>query len=256
MPIPGVPIPGVPKLSVTDSELIQAARAGDKGAWGELYARWLPWVWRYAYSLVGDRHAAEDVTSDAMTAWVRRLHESDAEAAQLAGWLRTVVRNKSADHVRRLVRQRKAMATVAMIDSGNSIEPPTVPLERCEMKQQVNETLNQLPERHRLVLEWKYAEGLSVRQIASRLGVTEKSVEATLYRARREFRQKHETVKGLATHDAMPAPDMPTEGMPTEGMTGEVDVGNARRGCSPVVATETNAKSPPTTAPTIPPQRS
>ena len=39
------------------------------------------------------------------------------------------------------------------------------------------------------MLEWKYLDGLSVRDMAERLGETEKAVESVLYRARREFRR-------------------------------------------------------------------
>ena len=67
------------------------------------------------------------------------------------------------------------------------------PLERNETRDQVRHTLTSLPERHQLVLEWKYSERLSVREIAQRLDATEKSVEAALYRARREFRRQYET---------------------------------------------------------------
>jgi DNA-directed RNA polymerase specialized sigma24 family protein len=41
------------------------------------------------------------------------------------------------------------------------------------------------------VLEWKYLESSSVRDIAERLGKTEKAVEAALYRARISFRSAY-----------------------------------------------------------------
>jgi DNA-directed RNA polymerase specialized sigma24 family protein len=42
------------------------------------------------------------------------------------------------------------------------------------------------------MLEWKYLDGLRVREIAQRLGETEKAVETVLYRARIEFRRLFE----------------------------------------------------------------
>lgn len=198
---------------MTDAELITAVRHGDAEAWRELYERWLPWVWRYAYSLVQDQHLAEDVTSEAMTAWVSKVSQTGADAPQVAAWLRSVVRNKVADHHRKSYRHRKAVERLGATALEADYAAPCQPLERVETQGQIGAALDRLPETHRLCLEWKYAQGLSVRQIAQRLGATEKSVEANLYRARREFRVLYDAlgadpppaVRGPATPPAADA---------------------------------------------------
>lgn len=177
---------------MTDTQLIAAAKLGDAEAWRELYGRWLPWVWRYAYSLVRDQHVAEDVTSEAMTAWVKNFDATGVDAPQAAAWLRSVVRNKAADHHRRSGRARRAGEGLAAITPDcPPDQAPSHPLELRETRLQVQAALTDLSEPHRLVLEWKYGEGLSVRCIAERLGVSEKSIESHLYRARREFRRQY-----------------------------------------------------------------
>ena len=172
--------------------MITAAHRGDADAWRTLYGRWLPWVWRYACSLVPDPHTAEDITSEAMTAWVRRLRESGGDAPQVAAWLRTVVRNKAADHHRRSGRHRQAMEEVSHWGNQESPDQADSALVAEEHRCDVANAMAQLPENYRLALEWKYAESLSVNQIAERLGTTAKSVEAILYRARKEFRRTYE----------------------------------------------------------------
>jgi RNA polymerase sigma-70 factor (ECF subfamily) len=62
--------------------------------------------------------------------------------------------------------------------------------------------MDDLPEQYRLALEWKYIDGLSVRQIAERLALTEKAAESILFRARREFREGLGRMGG----DDVPAP--------------------------------------------------
>jgi RNA polymerase sigma-70 factor (ECF subfamily) len=51
-----------------------------------------------------------------------------------------------------------------------------------------------LPRRYSDVLEWKYIQGLSVKEIATRLGVAPKAAESTLNRARSAFRDGFATV--------------------------------------------------------------
>ena len=52
----------------------------------------------------------------------------------------------------------------------------------------VEATLDSLPGRYGEVLEWKYIDGLSVAEIASRLDVGAKAAESLLTRAREAFR--------------------------------------------------------------------
>jgi len=171
---------------------VRGARGGDAEAWRTLYQRYLPAVWRQAYALVADVHAAEDITSEVMLALLRNIDNLESEVPKLGGWLRTVVRCKVADHQRALIRARNKMAVAAgrlAADDAQTQPAPSVPLEVVETKSRVHLALDALPERQRIVLEWKYLDALSVREMAERLGETEKAVESVLYRARREFRR-------------------------------------------------------------------
>jgi RNA polymerase sigma-70 factor, ECF subfamily len=179
------------RCGLTDVELLYGARRGDAEAWRTLYVRYLPFVWRQANALLGDPHAAEDVTSEVMLALLRNIQNLESDVPKLGGWLRAVVRCKAADHQRAVIRARAKLgvaATRLAADDSQTQLGPSAPLEVVETKSRVRLALDALPERQRIVLEWKYLEALSVREMAERLGETEKAVESVLYRARREFR--------------------------------------------------------------------
>lgn len=178
---------------MTDAELLRAACNRDAEAWKTLYTRYLPLVWRYTYAQVQDVHLAEDLVSETMLALLRNIHQIESEAAHIAGWLRSVVRNKVADHHRQSFRIKDRLEKIGRerSDECRSMSPPSA-LETAETRSRVSGVLEQLPCKQRLILEWKYSEGLRVREIALRLNETEKAVEASLYRARREFRRYFE----------------------------------------------------------------
>jgi RNA polymerase sigma-70 factor (ECF subfamily) len=179
---------------LTDAELLRGAQNGNAEAWRTLYQRSLPAVWRQAYALVGDVHIAEDITSETMLALLKNIDQLETDAPRIAGWLRAVVRCKAADHQRRAFRLRDKLAVAATLTSnGAAGHAPSARLEAEEMREHVLEILDALPDRQRVVLEWKYLDALRVREIAERLGDTEKAVETVLYRARREFRRLFET---------------------------------------------------------------
>jgi RNA polymerase sigma-70 factor (ECF subfamily) len=177
---------------LTDADLLRAAQHGDAEAWRTLYQRALPAVWRQAYALVGDIHVAEDITSETMLALLKNIDRLDCDAPRIAGWLRVVVRCKAADHQRSTIRARNKLSVAAGVADNQSGDEPSLPLETEETRAEVLRILDELPDRQRLVLEWKYLDLLRVREIAERLGDSEKAVETVLYRARREFRRLFE----------------------------------------------------------------
>ncbi len=178
---------------MTDTELLRQAQCGDMGAWRLLYARCVPSVWRHALSRVRDHSIAEDIVGETMLALVRSVPRLDVDTVQLHSWLHGVVKNKVADHGRKESRQSRLLAAVGNDQSQQSDAAPVdSSIEMQESRRQVLRGLEQLPELQRLILEWKHMDDLSVREISERTGQTEKSVESTLYRARKEFRRLFE----------------------------------------------------------------
>ena len=119
---------------MTDAQLVQSARASDADAWRTLYERYLPLVWRRAYALVGDVHAAEDVTSETMLALVRNLDRLEGDAPCVAGWLASVVSRQAAEHHRQVYRARDKLAAAAIVPSAAAGDVPSAPLEREETR--------------------------------------------------------------------------------------------------------------------------
>lgn len=184
------------RCRLTDAELMCAAREQDSEAWKILCERYLPLVWRYAYTQVEHCEQAEDITSETMLAFLKNMHQIDIETPRLSAWLRSVVRHKVADHRRQVYRIKDRMRTI-YAEGSPPVERalPSMALELAETREQVLQVLDRLPELHRLLLEWKYAEGMRVREMALRLDKTEKGIEALLYRARQEFRRQYGLVE-------------------------------------------------------------
>jgi len=155
-------------------------REGDSGAVAELYQRYAPIVWRYVFARIRpDVHAGQDVLSETFLAAIRSL-KNGTMTENVAGWLTGIARNKMADWYR----QREKSTTT-------DTEPATQ--DTSSASEVVADVLDALPGDERVVLEWKYLDRCTVREIAERLGRTEKAVEALLYRARKAFRAHYET---------------------------------------------------------------
>ena len=180
----------------SDAELVRRVRSGDRAALAALYERYLPPVWRYAHAqLPRDEQAARDVVGETFLAAVRAVRGFDPEAGSVGGWLMGIARHKIADNRRRRGREP------ASIPEG--FDPPVdgrawpdVCAAAAETREAVAGVMARLADDERLVLDWKYLEGLSTRDIATRLGRTGRAVEAMLYRARAAFRELSAAAEG------------------------------------------------------------
>jgi RNA polymerase sigma-70 factor (ECF subfamily) len=154
----------------------------------------LPSLWRFVYTRVdGDRHVAEDIVAETMLAFIQAVDRESDEPSILnpGGWLRAVAANKVQDYLRATVRVRRLVDEARRnADVANDADDPAKRNEREERRVEVRQVMDQLPERYRIALEWKYLDKLSVREIAERWGTKEKAVESILFRARCEFRER------------------------------------------------------------------
>jgi RNA polymerase sigma-70 factor (ECF subfamily) len=93
---------------------------------------------------------------------------------------------------------------VAVLEALSTIGPedPETTLRRRELSSLVQRTLDHLPSRYGDVLEWKYIQGLSVSEIADRLGLGYKAAESLLTRARAAFRDAFSFAAGEWTAGA------------------------------------------------------
>jgi len=176
---------------VDDAVLISRIQAGDREALTVLYKRYLPSIWRYVTSrLQGNEAASRDVVSETFLAAIQGIARLDASSCNIAGWLSGIARHKLADHWRRFAPQSAARD----FESPRHETDPAAAMDASEMREAVGQAMDRMDDLERVVLEWKYLEGLSVREMAERLGRTTKATEGILYRARLAFRTHYQNL--------------------------------------------------------------
>lgn len=171
--------------------------AGDEQAFRELFDSFFPRLYRFAVvRLDGDQDAAQDVVQQTFCKGLEKLDSYRGEAA-LYTWFCQVCRNVLVDYCRANNRRRQRVvlfedhASVRAIMenlAGPSTERPDTAAWQRDMQRVVQATIDVLPDRYGDVLEWKYVEGLSVKEIAARLETSAKAAESLLTRARVAFR--------------------------------------------------------------------
>ena len=137
-----------------------------------------------------DEQAVEDIVQETLVKAISNLHGYRGEAL-LYTWLCGICRNQISDWYRKNAKQLEKDVSIdedpnilAAIESlGISLQDSMS--ERLALKDMVTLALDHLPERYGLILEMKYLEGLSVREISERLGSGQLATQSLLSRARR-----------------------------------------------------------------------
>lgn len=199
-------------LVYSDSALAKRVLAGDETAFRELFDGAFPKLYRFALArLDGNRDEATEAVQQTFCKAFERLDSYRGEAS-LFGWMCQICRNVIADGAR--LRQRE-MAHVTLLEDDAAIrgilesvaaphaDEPERQASRGEVVRLIQAALDALPNRYGDVLEWKYVDGLSVKQIAQRLGVGPKAAESLLTRARSAFRETLQAID--ASTDLMSA---------------------------------------------------
>jgi RNA polymerase sigma-70 factor (ECF subfamily) len=193
-----------------DKRLANRLLAGDEPAFNRFFEENFARLYRFAQSrLPDDPEAVREIVQDTLHRALRKLHTYRAEAA-LFTWLCAICRREIADWLERQQRYRDHIVLIedrpeiqAALDSFEvpaETEPDEI-YRRAEAGRLIQVALDHLPAKYGDVLEWKYIEGRSVKDIAARLDIGAEAAQSLLARAKRAFADVYGTLSAALRED-------------------------------------------------------
>jgi len=170
---PGLPAPGHQQ----DERLLVEAAQADPRRFAALYDLHFERIYAYVARRVGSRAEAEDLTSDVFHQALANLQRFEWRGAPFAAWLYRIAANAIADHWRRTAREQgnpTAGEPSATSDTG---------LEEFELRARLFRLVGELPADQQRVVEMRFVEGKSIREMALELGRTEGAIKQLQFRA-------------------------------------------------------------------------
>lgn len=152
-------------------------------------------IYRYTYSKVGNREDAEDLTSQIFLKVVSKIDRSRSRQ-RAQQWLFLIARTTIADYWRAHYRQPSSSLD-ELLDAGWEITAQEEPMAtNSSAADRAQRLLRALPERYREVLHCRFLLNLSIRDTASRMGVTEANVKVLQFRALKRAADLEQVVIG------------------------------------------------------------
>lgn len=182
----------------SETELIRQAQKGSRTAFDALVRQYDQAVLRLALHLTGSEQDAEDVLQEAFLKAYRYLGNFRFECSFYT-WIYRIVTNLCLDHLRRRKTRREDQAVLidssgeemdllSNVSDDRSIANPARELDRKILGSRIQEALEGLTPRERMVFELKHYQGLKLRTIGEMLNTTEETAKNTLFRATKKLR--------------------------------------------------------------------
>lgn len=172
-----------------DAELVVAALAGDQTAYADLMRRHREAVYRLARLHAGDDGEAMDLTQEAFIAAFVALRRFDPERSFRA-WLLRIALNKCRDWSRRRKVRRMLTFALPIEEAATIADPapdPEAAFHSAAAVARIQGAIRDLPTNLKEPLILCAIEGMSQDEAALLLGVSRKSVETRIYRARQKL---------------------------------------------------------------------
>ena len=167
--------------------LVRAAQSGDVAAWSELYRVHRPRVFAVCLDHVRNRETAEELAQDVFERAWRQVGGFDGR--RIGPWLRTIAANRSRDWLRHQEVEQRHLRVDRLQPATSG---PEHDLLRKEGLGELEAALRHLTDRDRMLLWQRYVEDRSVPWLAAAHGLTRRSMEVALRRARSRLRQQFE----------------------------------------------------------------
>jgi len=182
---------------MNEVKLIRAGQKGDSQAVEALFRRYQRPLFQTALRVLGNAEDAEDALQDGFLSAYRNLKRFEGRS-QFSTWLTRIVINAA------LMRRRSAKArpAVSLDETPREDELPAAErfaddgpnpeqvFENTEIREMINENLDELSPLLRTAFVLREVQGFSTGEAAKKLGVTENTLKARLWRARHQLAER------------------------------------------------------------------
>lgn len=164
-----------------ESQLVEAARRGDRSAFGQLYDRYARMVHGILLARV-PWNEVDDLVQDVFLLALPRL-PSLRDSNRFGAWLAAIARNRANDYHRQSVDEVELPEDLTEESGPIAAGPDAEALS-------ILAVIRTLPETYRETLLLRLVEGMTGPEIAERTGLTPGSVRVNLHRGMQQLREK------------------------------------------------------------------
>jgi len=173
-------------------ELVRRAQRYEEDALQQLYEKYHPKIYNYAFLQMGDVQAAEDLAADVMLKMLESVRKYEFKGLPFGAWVFRIARNRLIDLHRRRKRRGEVDLNEALV---STLSNPQALAELALDRGQIQVALKYLTDEQRQVIVLKFIEGFDNRSIGRVMGRSDGAIKSLQHRALAALRRVFEEEK-------------------------------------------------------------
>lgn len=171
--------------NLSDEKIVTLyVKSQNNGYFEEIYDRYAEKVFQKCYSFVYNHEIAEDLVHDIFLKLIVKIG-TFKENSKFSTWLYSITYNHCLDYIR-LKKRKGEVAIIENMDWEDDDEDK----ELSEWRQEeLNKSMKKMEPHERMILEMKYQEDFSIKDISKTLNITESAVKMRLLRSKEKLKQ-------------------------------------------------------------------
>ncbi|WP_084549497.1 RNA polymerase sigma factor [Aquimarina spongiae] len=162
---------------LTDEEIMIKVSQGDLDMMRMLFDRYHLKIFNFLLKMTRDRVISQDITQEVFYKAIK--YKTSYKNGKFSSWIFTIARNVFSDHY------QKSKSSPKRLDDFEykTMSEETDHIEQNEVKQQLDQALNQLSDSDRELVIMNRYQGIKYNEIAEIVGSTEGAVKTKVHRA-------------------------------------------------------------------------
>ncbi|WP_158280619.1 RNA polymerase sigma factor [Pararcticibacter amylolyticus] len=170
-------------IDLTDAVLLENLQSGDHTAFDQLYTKYWKPLYRLSFKVLKDELESEDVVQETFVRfWENR---KTLNGSNIKGWLATTSYRLT---LKKIQSQKRHVSIEGVTYEEPMAERADESFNTRQLQLQINNCVNQLPDQCRKVYQMRRLDELSVKDTASMLGISAKTVEGHVTTALKRIR--------------------------------------------------------------------
>ncbi len=180
-----------------ETELIQGLKRGEQNSCKQLVETYWKELNFLANRLLADEPAANDCVQEVFIKAINKIDSFEGRGS-FKGWIHQITVNQALAELRKKTARKEESLDQFMLEfdeTGHYLhsyegQPNSLDVlhESIEVKQQIKQSIDKLPDNFRIVLILRDYEGYTTKEVAEKMNMTEQNVKVRLHRARLALR--------------------------------------------------------------------
>ena len=178
-------------MNTEELNIIDQAKHGDEKAFNQLYNRYCKLIRYIIFDIVKDDIITQDLVSVTFTKAFSKL-DFYRNPISFEAWLKTIAVNTTIDYLRHTMDEDK---NYSIDDEDNTLQLTEVSLDpesdmiKTEDIEQLKVALSRLRSKYRNLLELRYYQGLSYKELSAKLDIPVGTIKSDLSKAKRKLKE-------------------------------------------------------------------